>query len=239
MQDFKDKIAVVTGGGSGIGQGISRALAAEGAHIVVGDIQADNAEQAAEDLRGRGVRSLSVVTDVRDPASVEGLFDAAQSEFGGVDLVFNNAGVYLGGEMRDCTFDDWKFVLDVNVDAGLVAFKLIEFVEGWSAMGIDPASCGYAGMEERPNSGVTLALFKVNEATVESWNVYPFNSGYFMCLELKGVDAERLRVHLLDEYGIGLIATSATDVRVAFSCLELEQIQPLFETVHRAVQELS
>jgi len=63
-------------------------------------------------------------------------------------------------------------VLDVNLDAGLVAFKLINFVEGWSAMGIDPASCGYPGMEERPNSGVTLALFKVNEATVESWNVY-------------------------------------------------------------------
>jgi NAD(P)-dependent dehydrogenase (short-subunit alcohol dehydrogenase family) len=116
MKDFKDKIAVVTGGASGIGQGISRALAAEGAHIVVGDIQADNAEKAAEDLRARGVRSVSVATDVRDPASVEALFEAAQSEFGGVDLVFNNAGVYLGGEMRDCTFDDWKFVLDVNVD---------------------------------------------------------------------------------------------------------------------------
>ena len=72
----------------------------------------------------------------------------------------------------------------------------------------------------------------------ETWNVYPFNSGYFMCLELKGVDAEALRVHLLDQYGIGLIATSSTDVRVAFSCLELEQIQPLFEAVHRAAQEL-
>lgn len=71
----------------------------------------------------------------------------------------------------------------------------------------------------------------------ESWNVYPFNSGYFMCLELKGVDAEALRVHLLDQYGIGLIATSATDVRVAFSCLEVDQIEPLFEAVHQAVQE--
>ena len=72
----------------------------------------------------------------------------------------------------------------------------------------------------------------------ESWNVYPFNSGYFMCLEIKGVDAEVLRVHLLDEYGIGLIATTSTDVRVAFSCLEIEQIEPLFTKLHRAVQEL-
>ena len=72
----------------------------------------------------------------------------------------------------------------------------------------------------------------------ESWNVYPFNSGYFMCLEIKGVDAEALRVHLLDAYGIGLIATTSTDVRVAFSCLEIEQIEPLFTKLHRAVQEL-
>jgi aspartate/methionine/tyrosine aminotransferase len=72
----------------------------------------------------------------------------------------------------------------------------------------------------------------------ESWEVYPFNSGYFMCLAVKGVDAERVRVHLLDRHGIGLIATSATDLRVAFSCLELDEIEPLFETLHRAIQEL-
>jgi aspartate/methionine/tyrosine aminotransferase len=72
----------------------------------------------------------------------------------------------------------------------------------------------------------------------ESFRVYPFNSGYFMCVELKGVPAEKLRVHLLDEYGIGVIATSPTDVRVAFSCLEIEEIEPLFEALHEAVQAL-
>ncbi len=72
----------------------------------------------------------------------------------------------------------------------------------------------------------------------ESFAVYPFNSGYFMLVEVKGVDAEKLRVHLLDEYGVGLIATSATDIRVAFSCLEVDQIEPLFEALHKAIQEL-
>lgn len=116
MQDFKDKVALVTGGASGIGQGIARALAGEGAHLVIADIDGDKAEAAAKDLESRGARSLAVPTDVRDPGAVAALFDAARAEFGGIDLVFNNAGVYLGGEMRDCTFDDWKFVLDVNVD---------------------------------------------------------------------------------------------------------------------------
>jgi aspartate/methionine/tyrosine aminotransferase len=72
----------------------------------------------------------------------------------------------------------------------------------------------------------------------ESWQVYPFNSGYFMCLAVEGVDAERVRVHLLESQGIGLVATSPTDLRIAFSCLELEEIEPLFEALHRAIQEL-
>ena len=72
----------------------------------------------------------------------------------------------------------------------------------------------------------------------ESWQVYPFNSGYFMLLKLRGVDAERVRKHLLEKYGIGLIATSGTDLRVAFSCLEVDEVENLFEKLHRAVQEL-
>ncbi len=72
----------------------------------------------------------------------------------------------------------------------------------------------------------------------ESWEVYPFNSGYFMLVKVDGVDAEKLRLHLLDEHGVGLIATSATDIRVAFSCLEADDVEPLFEALHKAIQEL-
>ena len=116
MDSFEGKIAVVTGGASGIGRGIARALAGEGAHVVVADVDEPGARDAAEALRGRGVRSLAVRTDVRETASVDALADAVRKEFDGVDLLFNNAGVYLGGEMRDVTEDDWRFVLDVNLD---------------------------------------------------------------------------------------------------------------------------
>ena len=74
----------------------------------------------------------------------------------------------------------------------------------------------------------------------ESWDVYPFNAGYFMCIRLKrGVDAEQLRLHLLDHYGVGLIAIGKSDIRVAFSCLEIDEIEPLFDCVHRAICELA
>jgi aspartate/methionine/tyrosine aminotransferase len=72
----------------------------------------------------------------------------------------------------------------------------------------------------------------------ESWDVYPFNAGYFMCIRVKGVDAEALRVHLLDKHGVGLISIGATDIRVALSCLEVDEIEPMFQVVHEAIQEL-
>ena len=98
---------------------------------------------------------------------------------------------------------------------------------------------------ERQQKCATLAaratkVFEVANAPrfAESWKVYPFNSGYFMCIELGDVDAEELRLHLLDEYGVGLIATGPRDLRVAFSCLEVDEVEPLFEDVHRAIQQL-
>ncbi|MCS7458914.1 aminotransferase class I/II-fold pyridoxal phosphate-dependent enzyme [Paenibacillus doosanensis] len=71
-----------------------------------------------------------------------------------------------------------------------------------------------------------------------AWEYYPFNSGYFMCLKLKTVDAETLRVHLLDQYGIGTIALGETDLRVAFSCIEEENLEELYETIFQGVQDL-
>ncbi|PUA39343.1 hypothetical protein C8Z91_07865 [Paenibacillus elgii] len=70
------------------------------------------------------------------------------------------------------------------------------------------------------------------------WDYYPFNSGYFMCLKLKTVDAETLRLHLLDKYGVGTIALGETDLRVAFSCIEEANIEELFETIYQGVLDL-
>lgn len=72
----------------------------------------------------------------------------------------------------------------------------------------------------------------------EVWTPYPFNSGYFMCLRLKGIDAERFRVRLLEEHGIGIIAVGQSDVRVAFSCVEEKDIQTLFELMFECAKEM-
>ncbi len=78
-----------------------------------------------------------------------------------------------------------------------------------------------------------------NDKYKDAWDVYPFNSGYFMCIKLKTVEAETLRVHLLDNYGVGLIALGGGDLRVAFSCLDLDDIEELFDTVLKGVNDLA
>ena len=72
----------------------------------------------------------------------------------------------------------------------------------------------------------------------DAFEAYPFNSGYFMCLKLKTVEAEPLRLHLLDKYGVGLIALGKNNMRVAFSCLEKDDVQELFDIVYKAVKDL-
>ena len=73
----------------------------------------------------------------------------------------------------------------------------------------------------------------------DAWDVYPFNSGYFMCIRLKNTDAEELRVHLLENYGTGLISVGSQNLRIAFSCLEEDEIEPLFDIILSGIRDLS
>jgi NAD(P)-dependent dehydrogenase (short-subunit alcohol dehydrogenase family) len=117
MENLKDKIAVITGGGGGIGRSIALALADEGGHLVIADIQEGLAAAVAEEARARGVRAISVACDVAQHAQVGALAEAAYAEFGAVDILCNNAGVswrpYRGA--LDATLDDWRFILGVNL----------------------------------------------------------------------------------------------------------------------------
>lgn len=72
----------------------------------------------------------------------------------------------------------------------------------------------------------------------DAWSYYPFNSGYFMCLKLKTVNAEALRTHLLEKYGVGTIALGETDLRIAFSCIEEEEIDELFALIYSGAKDL-
>ncbi len=115
MQDLANRVAVITGAGGGIGEGIARAAAAAGMRVVVADIDTDKAEAVAADLRAGGTEALAHRVDVSDLASVQDLRDAALERFGQVHLLCNNAGVWLGALMQDADIKDWQFLINVNL----------------------------------------------------------------------------------------------------------------------------
>lgn len=116
METLKDKIAVITGGGSGIGRSIALALADAGTHIVVADIQESNAVAVAAEVRERGTRALPITCDVAKHGQVVSLADQAFAEFGAVDILCNNAGVSWRPyrSIFDANLGDWHFVMGIN-----------------------------------------------------------------------------------------------------------------------------
>jgi NAD(P)-dependent dehydrogenase (short-subunit alcohol dehydrogenase family) len=115
LQDFKDKVAVITGGASGIGRALADRAVREGMKIVLADVEREPLLKAEAELSERGAQVLAVETDVSKSVEIERLAEKAVATFGGVNLLFNNAGVVLGGRIWENTADDWDWIIGVNL----------------------------------------------------------------------------------------------------------------------------
>jgi NAD(P)-dependent dehydrogenase (short-subunit alcohol dehydrogenase family) len=125
LREFEGRVAVVTGGASGIGFSLASAFAAEGMKVVLGDIEAPALDEAVGKLESSGAAVIGVVTDVSDGAQVQALADAAVARFGAIHIACNNAGVGGGGLSWEAPLSMWEWVLGVNlwgVVHGLRAF---------------------------------------------------------------------------------------------------------------------
>lgn len=110
-----DKSAIVTGGAGGIGRATSLAFAAEGARVAVVDVAPGAAEKVAEEIRAAGGIAIALTADVSDEADIERVVADTVSAFGGVDVVFNNAGIIRRTTAVETTADEWDRVFGVNV----------------------------------------------------------------------------------------------------------------------------
>lgn len=115
MEELSGRVAVITGGGGGIGEGLAHACAEAGMRVVVADIEADSAERVAAAVREAGGDAIGVAADVSKAESVQALAERAYEAFGEVNILFNNAGVMMVAPIVDTPLSDWEWTLGVNM----------------------------------------------------------------------------------------------------------------------------
>lgn len=153
MEQLNGRVAVITGGASGIGLATARRLAAEGMKLVLADIEQASLDNAVAEFTKQGTPAIGVRTDVSKRDQVQALADAAWSAFGGVNVLFNNAGVAVYGPIQEMKHEDWEWSINVNlwgVIHGVEAFVPRMLEQGEEGHIISTAS--FAGLV--PNSGL-------------------------------------------------------------------------------------
>src|SRR5256885_2579455 len=169
MQTLEGRVAVVTGGASGIGRAMGERFAREGMKVVLADVEEPALQATVKDLEAEGLDVLGVVTNVADFSSVEALRDVALDAFGAVHLVCNNAGVGAGasGQMWDHELNDWRWALGVNVWGVIHGIKA--FVPAMLAGGdeghVVNTSSGNGGISPLPSTPI-YALSKSSVVTL-------------------------------------------------------------------------
>ena len=166
MRGLTDKVAVVAGGGSGIGAATAARLGAEGAAVVVGDLDGESAEAVAAEVRGAGGRALGVQFDIADDDSVGALVDAAVQEFGGVDHLHANAAdlspetIGRDSDALTVPLEVFDQTLQVNLRGHLLCTRHVLphlLARGGGAMVYTSSAAGHIGEPQRPSYGVSKA----------------------------------------------------------------------------------
>ena len=169
MKDFRDKVAVITGGASGIGFATAKRCAAEGMRIVLADVEQSSLDEACEALSADGAQVMGVRTDVSSADQVDALARSTIDRFGGVHLLFNNAGVAVTGALWECSLDDLRWSIDVNlwgVIHGIRSFVPILLEQGEPGHVVNTASM--AGVTTAPYLDIYTATKHAVMALSES-----------------------------------------------------------------------
>ena len=148
---LRDRVAVITGAGGGIGGACARRLAQEGAQVIVTDIRSDVAEQTVERLRAEGLACTGAPCDVRDPDDIAQLVALVMERHGRIDILHNNAGVLIPGTALSQTLDDWDLHYAVNVRGMLLMSRAFIPIMQGQGSGVIVNTASISGMVGEPN----------------------------------------------------------------------------------------
>ena len=165
------KIALITGGASGIGAATARLFATEGASVVIADRDAARAESLADDLPN----ALAVATDVSDGASVQAMFDAAQQAYGRVDILVNSAAVGSGGDVTTISEADWERSLNTVLKSVFLCAKAVlpGMIERRSGAIVNISSVnGLMGLGEEPYSAAKAGVINLTQNLAMQYGTY-------------------------------------------------------------------
>jgi NAD(P)-dependent dehydrogenase (short-subunit alcohol dehydrogenase family) len=122
---LKDKVAIITGGGSGIGQGIALAYAREGANIIVADVNLQGAQETISSVKHIGRQGLAILTDVAELTQVQEMVNSSLSAFGKIDVLVNVAGIMNAYSVLDTTVEQWDRTLNVNLRGTFLCMQAV------------------------------------------------------------------------------------------------------------------
>ena len=166
MGKLDGKVAIVTGGGTGIGKGIVRAFATEGARVVIASRSEQTLNELVEEL---GDQVLAVPTDLKVEAQITALFERTIVEMGQLDILVNNSGVFEGGPIEELSLETWQHVMDVNLTGVFLctreAMKIMKPAHGGRIINIGSISAQIPRMNSAPYSTTKHALVGLTKST--------------------------------------------------------------------------
>ncbi|MEX0761050.1 MAG: SDR family oxidoreductase [Dehalococcoidia bacterium] len=169
MGQLDGKVAIVTGGGTGIGKGIAKAFAQEGCSVVIAARNADRLNAAADELRQTGSEILPVPTDVTNEANVRELFRQTMDKFGRLDILVNNSGAFDGGPIESISLESWKRVMDTNVTGPFLctreAFAIMKNAGGGRIVNIGSIAAQRAREHSAPYTTSKNAIWGLTQCT--------------------------------------------------------------------------
>lgn len=175
---LQDKVALITGAGSGIGKSSAQLFAKEGAFVIVNDLMQDKGDETVEAIRAQGGQAMFIRADVTDPGSVKRMMDEAIAACGRIDVLFNNAGISGVGALHEIEPEQWDNVVQVNVRGVYLPCKYVlpHMMEKRSGSIINMSSCiAEIGLARRAvyaaTKGAVLALTKSMQVDYASYNI--------------------------------------------------------------------